>query len=378
MQPSSYCFRPAEAAGTPVPLLYCFDLQLFAGEEKTEPATPHRRQEARRKGQVFHSVEFNAAASLLTASLTVFLVLPLWRHQLATLTQDLLLQAPDDWTLSEAYGLFIQVLLRFLLLTAPVLFATLVSALLASYLQVGFVFSLEPVALRLDRLDPVSGLQRLFSRRSLAVLARSLIKLVLVGWVALSSIRSEFARFPQLSLMGLDGVVAFGRALTWRLLWQSGLVVLLLALFDYAYQRWEYEQGLRMSQQEVKEEFKQTEGSPEIRAKVRERQRQLARARMLHRVPEADVVITNPTHYAVALEYKAGRMPAPRVIAKGAGLVAERIKRIARAHGVSVVENKPLAQALYRTVEVGDSIPATLYRAVAEVLAYVYRQRGLV
>ncbi|MDI3521889.1 MAG: flagellar biosynthesis protein FlhB [Bacillota bacterium] len=354
-----------------------FDLQLFAGEEKTQPATPHRRQEARRKGQVFHSVEFNAAATLLAVGLTVFLALPFWRYELLTLSRELFLLAPGDFTPAGVYSLGLYLLAHFGLLVAPVLAAALASALLAGYLQVGFIFSLEPVTLRLDRLNPVSGFQRLFSRRSLTTLVRNLAKLLLVSWVAFSSLRGAYAFFPQLPLMGLEGFVGFCRSLTFRLLWQSGLAILVLALLDYAYQRWEYEQSLRMSQQEVKEELKQNEGSPEVRSRIRERQRQLARARMLHRVPEADVVITNPTHYAIALKYEAGRMAAPEVLAKGAGRVAERIKRIAWEHGVSVVENKPLAQALYRAVEVGESIPAAFYRAVAEVLAYVYRQKGL-
>ena len=154
--------------------------------------------------------------------------------------------------------------------------------------------------------------------------------------------------------------------------------ILLLSGADYAYQRWEYEKSLRMSVPEIKEEYKQLEGSPELRGHIRERQRQLARARMMHQVPEADVVITNPDHYAVALQYDAKKMAAPRVLAKGAGLIAERIKEIARKHAIIMVENKPLAQSLYRSVEVGADIPASLYQAVAEVLAYVYRQRGLI
>lgn len=354
------------------------NLQLFAGEEKTEPATPHRRQEARRKGQVFHSLEFNAAAALLATGAAVFLLLPLWSGQLQVLTQEAFLLAPQDWDAAGIYHLMVYFLARFALMVLPLLAVALATALLAGYLQVGFVFSLEPVALRFDRLNPLTGLQRLISRRSLALLVRNLLKLLLVGWVVTRCLMGEYALFPQLPLMGIRGFLGFLKGLTFRLWWQSGLAVLALAFGDYAYQKWEYEQSLRMSRQEIREEFKQTEGSPEVRARVRERQRQLARARMLHRVHEADVVITNPTHYAVALKYDSTRMAAPEVIAKGAGLIAERIKAIARQHNVSIVENKPLAQALYRSVEIGESIPAAFYRAVAEVLAYVYRQKGLI
>jgi len=372
LKPFSCSYLRAEAGIRP------FNLQLFAGEEKTEPATPHRRREARRKGQVFHSLELNAAAVLLTCGLTVFFLLPLWQAELVAFTKETFLTPAADWEVADAYRLLLYFLLRFAYLAVPVLLAGLTAALLVSYLQVGFVFSLEPVAFRLDRLNPVAGLGRLFSRRSLVTLVRNLVKLVIVGWVAVSSIRGEYALIPRLPLVGIEGFLAFLKRLSWRLVWQSGLAALVLAVFDFLYQRWEYEQSLRMSQQEIKEELKETEGRPETRVRVRERQRQLARARMLHRVPEADVVITNPTHYAVALKYDAARMAAPEVIAKGAGLIAERIKQLAREHGVSIVENKPLAQALYRTVEVGESIPATFYRAVAEVLAYVYRQKGLI
>ncbi|MDI3537978.1 MAG: flagellar biosynthesis protein FlhB [Bacillota bacterium] len=372
MEPFSYSYLQAD------PKLRHFNLQLFAGEEKTEPATPHRRQEARRKGQVFHSLELNAAAVLLASSMAVFFLLPLWQAQLIAFTKETFLTPGADWEVADAYRLLLRFLLQFAYLALPVLLAGLAAALLVSYLQVGFVFSSEPVAFRLERLNPVAGLGRIFSRRSLATLVRNLVKLVVVAWVAASSIRSEYALIPRLPLVGLEGFLAFLGKLSWRLAWQCGLAVLVLAVFDFLYQRWEYEQSLRMSRQEIKEELRETEGRPEVRARVRERQRQLARARMLHRVPEADVVITNPTHYAVALKYDAARMAAPEVIAKGAGLIAERIKKLAREHGVSIVENKPLAQALYRTVEVGESIPATFYRAVAEVLAYVYRQKGLI
>lgn len=354
------------------------NLQLFAGEEKTEPATPHRRREARRKGQVFHSVEFSAAVNLLAAGTTVFWLLPWWRQEMVKLTRTMYLLDHFDFDLASAGQLRLFVVTHFLRIILPLFGIALVAGLAANLAQVGFVFSMEPLAFRLDRLNPINGLQRIFSRRSMANLVRSLIKVCLVGAVAYKSLKSELDLIPRLPLVGIAGYMDTLGSLGWRLLWQCGAVILLLSAVDYAYQRWEYEKSLRMSVQEIKEEFRQTEGSPEVRGQIRERQRQIARARMMHQVPQADVIITNPTHYAIALKYDATTMAAPKVVAKGAGLIAERIKEIARKHAVLLVENKPLAQSLYRTVEVGDDIPASFYQAVAEVLAFVYRQRGLI
>ncbi len=354
------------------------NLQLFAGEEKTEPATPHRRQEARKKGQVFHSLEFSAAISLLVAGTVVFWLIPWWRQEIISLTRTLYLAGPIDFDIALATYVGSLVLSSLLRLLAPFFAIVMVVDLAANLAQVGFVFSMEPLALRLDRLNPIAGAQRIFSSRSVANLVRNLIKLCLVAVVAYITLRNEYYLIPRLPLVGVEGFIATLSALCWRLLWQCGIAVLALAIADYAYQRWEYEKSLRMSLQEIKEEFKEMEGSPEVRSRIRERQRQMAQARMIEQVPQADVVITNPTHYAIALKYEAATMAAPQVIAKGAGLIAERIKTIARQHAVMVVENKPLAQALYKTAEIGESIPASFYQAVAEVLAYVYSQRGLI
>lgn len=354
------------------------DLQLFAGEEKTEPATPHRRREARRKGQVFHSQEFSAAVNLLATGITVFWIFPWWRQEIIKLTRMLYSLDCFDFDLTFANKLGNFVLTNFLTLMAPLFGVAVATGVAANLAQVGFVFSMEPLAFRLDRLNPISGFQRIFSRRSIINLIRSLIKLSLVAVVVYINIKREYYLIPRLPLVGIADYMSTLSTLVWSLLWQCGVAILLLSVADYAYQRWEYEKSLRMSVQEIKEEFKQTEGSPEVRGQIRERQRQLARARMMHQVPQADVVITNPTHYAIALKYDASTMGAPKVVAKGAGLIAERIKDIARKHAVLLVENKPLAQSLYRAVEVGDDIPASFYQTVAEVLAYVYRQRGLI
>jgi flagellar biosynthetic protein FlhB len=354
------------------------DLQLFAEEEKTEPATPHRRQEARRKGQVFHSTEFSAAVSLLAAGSATLWLIPWWQQELIALTNTVYRLAPVNFDISFSTLIGTAVLSTLLRLLAPLFLVVVTVGLVTNLVQVGFLFSTEPLSLRLNRLNPVAGFQRIFSRRSLANLIRNVIKLCLVAAVAYRSLQSEHYLIPRLPLVSVTGFVSILGSLSRRLLWQCGAAIFLLAVADYAYQRWEYEKSLSMSIQEIKEEFRQTEGSPEVRAEIRERQRKMVHARMMDAVPKADVVITNPTHYAIALKYDSAAMAAPEVVAKGAGLIAQRIMTIAREHAVMVVENKPLARSLYQAVEIGEGIPAEFYQAVAEILAYVYGQQGLI
>lgn len=212
---------------------------------------------------------------------------------------------------------------------------------------------------------------------ALVELLKALIKLAIVGAVAWVTVRSEWDEFfPLVGSEPWSVGLHMGRAIL-KLGGRTGVVLLALAALDYLYQRWEYERGLRMTKEEVKEEFKQQEGDPKVKGRIRQRQREMARRRMIAAVAEADVIITNPQHVAVALHYEQGSMNAPVVVAKGADYLALRIRQEARRHGVPLVENRPLAQALYRGVDVGDQIPVNLYKAVAEVLAYVYRQRGL-
>jgi len=351
-----------------------FNLQLFSGE-KTEEATPKRREEARRKGQVAKSVEISAVFGILAAfgafkvwggyiydELTGFM-----RHGLTDfVTKDLTVADVSVLILNVGYVLANTAL--------PVMLIILVVSLAINYLQVGPVFSSEALLPKLDRLDPLSGLQRIFSKRSLVELFKSLFKVLVVGYFIYRFVAAEFFSLVNTTYADLNNSLSETVGLTFNLAFQIAGVLLLLAILDYWYQWWEYNQSLKMSKQEVKDEYKQTEGNPQIKGKIKERQRALAMRRMMQEVPKADVVVTNPEHFAVAMKYDRSR-PAPTVVAKGQNFVAQRIKELAREHSVPVVENKPLARALYYSVEIGDFIPRELYQAVAEVLAYVYRLR---
>lgn len=342
-------------------------------EERTEQATPKRREEARKRGQVPHSREVTATAGLLgglailQASGSALLV-DLGEAMRQTLGH-LPTEAPAP-ALVTAAG--VALTLRLLLVLAPLLGGLLVITVVANVAQVGLLLTAKPLAPDLTRINPAQGLKRLFGRQGLVELVKALIKLAIVGFV---TYRVFLDRFPPIVLLtGSDPIAAAAAvaAAVFEVGYKAGFGLLALALLDYGYQRWEYERGLRMSRQELREEYKQTEGDPQLKARIRRTQRQLAMRRMMQAVPTADVVLTNPTHLAVALQYDAARMAAPTVVAKGAELIAERIKAIAAEHGVPVLENKPLARALHAACEIGDQIPADLYQAVAEVLAFIF------
>jgi len=289
--------------------------------------------------------------------------------QLRTYLQEV---AQVDLALIDLRPLIAGAFARQLSLIAPVLGATLLVGVLANALQVGLLFTTTPLLPRWSRINPWGGAQRFLSPVSFVELGKAVVKLAIVGAVAFVSMR---ANMGELFLLGEQGVAVFFARLAEMaatLLGRCGMALLVLGGVDYLWQRWEYEQSLKMSKAEVKEEIRQREPDPKIRARIRSMQREMSKRRMMAAVPKATVVITNPRHLAVALAYERGNMPAPQVVASGAGYVAERIKALARAAGVPIVEDKPLAQMLYHHVKVGAFVPATLYKAVAQILAYVY------
>lgn len=288
--------------------------------------------------------------------------------------------ANQDWSEAGVRLLLINMFLLIALVSAPVALGALVTGLLANYLQVGFLFTLDPLTPNFDRINPLSGLKRVFSKRAFAEFLKSLLKLSIIGYVAFRVVADDLAVFPSLLELDLTQIVEFLIGLVSRMLLWVGLAMLVVAVADYYFQRWEYDRSLRMTRREVKDELRQTEGSPEVRSKIRQKQREIARRRMMQDVKRADVVVTNPTHYAIALEYKQEEMGAPRVLAKGQGLIALRIREIAKESDVPVVENPPLARELHRVVDVGKEIPAEMFQAVAEIFAFLYqlRQKGYV
>jgi len=292
------------------------------------------------------------------------------------LTQELKLYLQGvgraELQITDVQALLSGSLVRQLSLIAPVLGATLVVSVLSHVLQVGVLFTAEPLLPRFSRLNPATGLSHLFSLQAAMELLKAVLKLAIVGFAAFFSLRADV---PALFLLGEQGVGAFFADLSTMaasLLGKSGMALLALGGLDYAFQRWHHEQSLKMTKQEVKDEARQQDVDPKIKARIRSMQRELSRRQMMAAVRKATVVITNPTHLAVALAYDRGKMAAPQVVARGAGHLAERIKTLAREAKVPIMEDKPLAQALYRHVKVGEYIPTTLYQAVAQVLAYVY------
>jgi len=347
-------------------------------QERTEPASQKRREEARKKGQIARSREIPSVFILLSGMGVFYFAGSRLFEAMAGVMQSVF-QNLGRPSLSEAsaHTLMVFVSVKILQMLWPLMLAVIAAGAAANLLQVGFMFSAEPLAPKLSKLDPIKGLGKLFSLRALIELTKSFIKIIIVGGMAYAVIRPEFARIPSLLNLEVVEILSFVAVIAFKVGIATCGALILLAALDYVFQRWQHEKDLRMSKQEVKEELKQREGDPMVKARIKKMQTALARHRMMENVPQAAVVITNPTHLAIALKYDAQSMNAPQVIAKGAGFIAARIREIAAANDIPVVENKPLAQTLYKTVELDHFIPAELYRAVAEILAYVYRLKSM-
>jgi flagellar biosynthesis protein FlhB len=346
-------------------------------ENRTEPATARRRQEARESGQVARSADLTTAALLIVGLLALSLTAQSITQLLASLMQWLL--GPGGVNL-DARGMlendFRVGAPRVVRILAPILLSVAGAAVIVVGLQVGFHVTAKPLMPSLAKLNPMQGFGRLFAGRSAMHLSMNLAKMLLIGAVAWTYVRGQLPAIMALGNMDFPGNFAAASQIVFSLAWRLAWSLLILALVDWLYQKWHFERDLRMSKQEVKDEAKRMEGDQEIKM----RRRQLARKMIIQRihrdVPRADVVITNPTELAIALKYDGAQMGAPKVVAKGAGYLAQRIRQIAVANGVPILERKPLAQALYKTVEVGQEVPAEFYQAIAEILAYVYELAG--
>ncbi len=351
--------------------------QTDQDQERTEQASPRRREEARKKGQVAKSHEV-ASAAILMACLVYFYFGS--EGMLARMTSMLKrsLGGAGSKTLDadSVQGLLSGLMVESVLIVLPLFLVVVLAGLLANYLQVGFLLSAESIKPAFSKINPVKGFQRMFSLRAMAELVKNILKIAVVGTVVYITVKGEMEATFLLPDQSIRGIMEYVGEITFKIILRTSWILVVLAMFDYLYQRWEYEKGLRMTKQEVRDEYRQTEGEPLVKARIRRLQREMAKKRMMANVPKADVVITNPDHIAVALQYEAPRMSAPVVVAKGAGFVAEKIREIARKSGVPIVENKPLARVIYKTVDIDRAIPEKLYRAVAEVLAYVYGLTG--
>jgi len=342
--------------------------------ERTQPATARKREQARKKGQVAKSQDMNATITLIASLMALYLLgqyafgelYKVFRYHLAT--------ACETQLTSGTFGtVALGALIPLAKIVLPFMLAALVAGVLANVMQVGFLFSGEKLAPDLTKLNPFDGFSKFFTVRSVVDLVKAIFKLVVVGWIAYATIRAAIPGLVLLPTSEPATIVLEIVVLSFRLALRAVLAMIFLAILDYGFQRWQFERSIMMTRQEMREELRELEGDPHIRARIRSIRRQMRLQRMMAEVPSADVVITNPFHIAVALRYDVKKMSAPKVIAKGARLQAERIKQIAAENRVPVVEKRTLAQLLYKSVEVGQEIPETLYQVVAEVLAYVYQ-----
>jgi flagellar biosynthetic protein FlhB len=342
-------------------------------QERTEQATPKRREESREKGQVAKSREVSSAAILAACLIYFHFNASGMMNQIQEVIRWIFMEsARQDFNIQAMHRLITGLAFKTMILMIPLFLTVLAIGVLSNVIQVGILFSAEPILPKLSKIDPIQGFQRLFSLKSLVELFKNILKMSVVGIVAYQTVKKEIIVLPTLMDQSVSGILIYIGRTSYRIMGLACIVLIMLAILDYAYQRWEHEKSLRMSKKDIRDEYKHTEGDPVIKGRIKRQQREMARKRMMANVPRADVVITNPTHLAVALRYDSEKMIAPVVIAKGAGFIAEKIKEISKVHSIPVIENKPLAQVLYKIVDVDQVVPENLYKAVAEILAYVY------
>jgi len=346
-------------------------------DEKTEQPTPKKRQELREKGEVAKSKELPSVAVLLAALISLSLFGSFMYNHIQIIMKGAF-SFPDihNFNIPEFLEFAQNIIGRVVILLSPLFAAIFITAILSNIMQVGFMVSGESITPKLSKIDPIKGFGRLFSKQSFMELIKSLLKLTIVGGIAFLTIKGEMKNFALLGEMELNSIFVYILKIFFKIFIRCSLAMIVLVIIDYVFQRWEFENRIKMTKQEVKDEFKKSEGDPLIKSRIKSIQLEMARKRMMQDVPEADVIITNPTHLAIALKYDSATMTAPRLIAKGSRKIAEKIKDVASEHGIPILENKELARNLYSLVEVGQEIPPALYQTVAEVLAYIYKLKS--
>jgi len=344
-------------------------------QERTEQATPRRREKARQKGEVPRSRELTS----ITGTWMIFLyfvfsgtfLISIMQHMKEAFTR---IKNPDFVT-GAILTIIKDEIKWFFMQFAPIGGVLIFSILIVHFIQTGFLFTGAPLVPDVSKISPIKGIKRMFSLNAVFETVKGILKLIALGFVIYFVLKKDVNILPLLIDMDVKSIAGLSFNKLYQLVLACLIMLTVFAGIDFAYQRWQYERNLRMTKQEIKEEFKETEGSPMVRARIRSLQREMARRRMMQEVPKADVVITNPLHIAVCIKYDSKNMTAPQVVAKGANILAEKIKDIARTTGVPIYENKPLARALYK-IPIGGEIPEALYKAVATILAAVYKLKG--
>ncbi len=341
--------------------------------EKTEEATQQRREDFRKRGQVAQSKELSSLFLLIASLLCIWLMGRFFLEQLhavfrANLT-DFIVDSvrQGEWIPAAKYAFG-----KMVIITAPLCILLWLVSFASSVVQIGFLYNEEALDLKFERLDPVQGFKRIFSWKSLIEGLKAVVKVIFIAAIIVMIIKSEVIHVPHLIHYSMEQLFTYLGTITFKLIGGVGIFLGVLSAADYFLQRWDLEKQMRMTKEEIKEEHKSREGDPLIKSRIRRIQRELANKRMMTDVPKADVIVTNPTHIAIALKYD-GTMVSPKILAKGAGVIADKIKELAKEHRIPIVENKPLARTIYKTLKIGQQIPRELYAAVAEVLSYVYK-----
>jgi flagellar biosynthetic protein FlhB len=347
------------------------------GQEKTEVPTEKKRRESREEGQVAFSKELSSAALLagivLTLVATSPIILDAMRQLMSQIFRDL--AQSEELSIDSIFTLSGEIFYIILPAFAPFAAVIIFVGIFASVLQVGVLITFKAISPKFNKISPLTGLKRLFSSQSLADFLKSMAKLIIVGFVGYLTYIEKITELNGLSVSTPESILIYNFTVVAEVAGKIVLALVAIAIFDYFYQRWHHEQQLMMTKQEVKDETKQTEGDPQLKARIRQIQREMSNARMMQEVPKADAVIVNPTHFSVAILYDRDVMTAPEVIAKGADHLALRMRTVARENNVPILERPELARDLYANVEIGDDIPERFYKAIAEILAFVYRLR---
>ncbi len=347
----------------------------MAGEDKTEKATPKKRRDQRKEGNVLQSKEVVTAVSVLGIFSIVRLLAEFLMKNILSYTARMCEQSATYVINTDSYmRLVVDVITVVVMVVGPVCAAAMILGIIPTIAQTRGLFTMKAAQPKFSRLNPLEGIKKMFSMQALAGIVKGLIEVIAIGVMVFNDIKDRMPRILSLMNAGVMQGIAYSALSIYDIVMSICIVLVFVAAADYLFQWWQFEKKLKMSKQEIKDEFKQMEGDPQIKSKIKQRQREMAQSRMMQEVPTADVVIRNPTHYAVALRYDQDKNRAPQVIAKGKDYLAMKIVQIAEKNNVYCMENPPLARALYSQVELGREIPYELYDAVAEVLTTVYRE----